>query len=258
MWRPQLERVPQGWRYLAPDLRGFGGSPRGPLRPTMDDYAADVEAVLDALEIETAGDRRPVDGRLHHFRPAPPRARALHEPSCSRTPRRRPTRRKAARAGARCPRSSGRRASARSPTRCCRSFSRDIADPRDRGRDDAPADRSEHRRGDRPRHPRDDGPARLDARPATHAAADAGDRRRGGRADAAGGQRAYSRRPGDRSWSCCRARAICPTSRRRRPSRRRSPISSPRPRCERRRSCWYFTVGLRPWFELWRPRSCWP
>jgi len=54
MWRPQLERVAQGWRYLAPDLRGFGGSPSGSLRPTIDDYAADIEAVLDALEIETA------------------------------------------------------------------------------------------------------------------------------------------------------------------------------------------------------------
>jgi len=54
MWRPQLERRAQGWRYVAPDVRGFGGSPSGSLRPTMDDYAADVEAVLDALEIETA------------------------------------------------------------------------------------------------------------------------------------------------------------------------------------------------------------
>ncbi len=24
MWRPQLERVPEGWRFIAPDLRGFG------------------------------------------------------------------------------------------------------------------------------------------------------------------------------------------------------------------------------------------
>src|SRR3954452_2942638 len=24
MWRPQLERVPAGWRMIAPDLRGFG------------------------------------------------------------------------------------------------------------------------------------------------------------------------------------------------------------------------------------------
>ena len=54
MWRPQLESVPQGWRYIAPDLRGFGGSPAGPEPPTMDDYAADLESVLDALGVETA------------------------------------------------------------------------------------------------------------------------------------------------------------------------------------------------------------
>ena len=24
MWRPQLERVPAGWRMIAPDFRGFG------------------------------------------------------------------------------------------------------------------------------------------------------------------------------------------------------------------------------------------
>jgi pimeloyl-ACP methyl ester carboxylesterase len=54
MWRPQLERRLQGWRYLAPDLRGFGASPAGSVRPGMDDYAADIEAVMDMLEIETA------------------------------------------------------------------------------------------------------------------------------------------------------------------------------------------------------------
>ena len=54
MWRPQLDAVPQGWRYVAPDLRGFGRSPAGRRPPTMDDYAADLESVLDALEIETA------------------------------------------------------------------------------------------------------------------------------------------------------------------------------------------------------------
>ena len=54
MWRPQLERVPQGWRYIAPDVRGFGAFSSGPLEVGMDDYAADVEAVMDALEIESA------------------------------------------------------------------------------------------------------------------------------------------------------------------------------------------------------------
>jgi len=55
MWRPQLEHIPQGWRFVAPDLRGFG-----PLRPavsgplSMTDYASDVEALLDALQLDRA------------------------------------------------------------------------------------------------------------------------------------------------------------------------------------------------------------
>jgi 3-oxoadipate enol-lactonase len=55
MWQAQLEQVPQGWRFLAPDLRGFGRSRpdvSGPL--TMGDYASDVGALLDALELERA------------------------------------------------------------------------------------------------------------------------------------------------------------------------------------------------------------
>jgi 3-oxoadipate enol-lactonase len=54
MWRPQLERAPQGWRFLAPDLRGFGGSPLPSASGTrtIADYAADVEALLDSLEID--------------------------------------------------------------------------------------------------------------------------------------------------------------------------------------------------------------
>jgi len=57
MWRPQLERVPEGWRLIAPDLRGFGfgqqPAPDAPA-PTMDDFAADVSEVLDALKIDPA------------------------------------------------------------------------------------------------------------------------------------------------------------------------------------------------------------
>jgi pimeloyl-ACP methyl ester carboxylesterase len=60
MWRPQLERVPEGWRFIAPDFRGFG---RSAVRPdaapldgavTIDDYAADVFALFDALAIDEA------------------------------------------------------------------------------------------------------------------------------------------------------------------------------------------------------------
>ena len=56
MWRPQLERVPEGWRFIAPDLRGFGRSlpPEGGSDMTMDDYAADVLCLMDGLEIEDA------------------------------------------------------------------------------------------------------------------------------------------------------------------------------------------------------------
>lgn len=56
MWRPQLEHVPDGWRYIAPELPGFGGSPPPPAlaKPTMNDYADDVRALLDALGLERA------------------------------------------------------------------------------------------------------------------------------------------------------------------------------------------------------------
>jgi pimeloyl-ACP methyl ester carboxylesterase len=59
MWLPQLARVPQGWRYIAPDIRGFRGA--GPAyedaalaNASMDDYADDVLALMDHLDIETA------------------------------------------------------------------------------------------------------------------------------------------------------------------------------------------------------------
>ena len=62
MWRPQLDRVPESWRFIAPDLRGFGRSlpPKGGSHnvhegdTSMDDYAADVLALMDGLEIESA------------------------------------------------------------------------------------------------------------------------------------------------------------------------------------------------------------
>lgn len=55
MWRPQLEAVPNGWHYIAADLPGFGGEEReGTVAPGMDDFAADVEGLLDAMEIDRA------------------------------------------------------------------------------------------------------------------------------------------------------------------------------------------------------------
>jgi pimeloyl-ACP methyl ester carboxylesterase len=54
MWRPQLERVPDGWRYIAPDVRGFGRTPAAAGAPSMEAYAEDVQAVMDSLELEMA------------------------------------------------------------------------------------------------------------------------------------------------------------------------------------------------------------
>jgi pimeloyl-ACP methyl ester carboxylesterase len=63
MWRPQLAAAPAGWRFIAPDLRGFGGSSRvlgdgARQRPvpatTIDDYARDVLALMEAVGIDSA------------------------------------------------------------------------------------------------------------------------------------------------------------------------------------------------------------
>jgi pimeloyl-ACP methyl ester carboxylesterase len=54
MWRPQLEAVPAGWRFIAPHLRGFGAGPPPDRGLSMDDYAADVLALMDALTIDEA------------------------------------------------------------------------------------------------------------------------------------------------------------------------------------------------------------
>ncbi|HEX5475240.1 MAG TPA: alpha/beta fold hydrolase [Vicinamibacterales bacterium] len=58
MWRPQLDAVPDGWRFIAPDLPGFRGpgstaaSRPAPAPATMDAYARYVGRLLDALDIE--------------------------------------------------------------------------------------------------------------------------------------------------------------------------------------------------------------
>jgi 3-oxoadipate enol-lactonase len=58
-WLPQFGRLRPGWRFIAPDLRGFRGA--GPAfeqvgleRQTIDDYAADVFELMTHLEIPRA------------------------------------------------------------------------------------------------------------------------------------------------------------------------------------------------------------
>jgi 3-oxoadipate enol-lactonase len=49
MWRTQLESVPEGWRFIAPDLAGFGASADHPGRPSIDDFAQDLDELADYL-----------------------------------------------------------------------------------------------------------------------------------------------------------------------------------------------------------------
>ncbi|MGQ0733968.1 MAG: alpha/beta fold hydrolase [Acidobacteriota bacterium] len=53
MWEGQVKALPPGWRLIAPDLRGFGGSTiaEPDEAPTMDDYASDVIDLLHELEL---------------------------------------------------------------------------------------------------------------------------------------------------------------------------------------------------------------
>ena len=54
MWEGQQRFLSnQGWRVIAPHLRGFDGDPREPGQ-SVDDYAGDVIDLLDALHIQDA------------------------------------------------------------------------------------------------------------------------------------------------------------------------------------------------------------
>jgi 3-oxoadipate enol-lactonase len=54
IWRPQLEAVPRGWRFIAPDLRGFGGSTIDRIDLGMDHYASDIVRLMDTLALQQA------------------------------------------------------------------------------------------------------------------------------------------------------------------------------------------------------------
>jgi len=50
LWRPQLDAVPEGWRFIAPDLRGFGPLPADvELVRDVDGHAHDLIALADHL-----------------------------------------------------------------------------------------------------------------------------------------------------------------------------------------------------------------
>lgn len=53
LWRPQTERAPTGWRFITPDLPGFGRSRLEPAK-SMEEIAKAVLEVLDAERIERA------------------------------------------------------------------------------------------------------------------------------------------------------------------------------------------------------------
>jgi pimeloyl-ACP methyl ester carboxylesterase len=54
MWEPQFAFAGKGWRVIAPQLRGMDGGSADPPATSMDDHAADVIDLLDALHIEDA------------------------------------------------------------------------------------------------------------------------------------------------------------------------------------------------------------
>jgi pimeloyl-ACP methyl ester carboxylesterase len=59
MWLPQLRAMPEGWAAVAPDFRGFGEStPDGAdavrEEARLEDYAADVLALMDAIGVSRA------------------------------------------------------------------------------------------------------------------------------------------------------------------------------------------------------------
>jgi len=49
-WRPFISRLPTGWRVVAPDLRGCGRSSRPASGYRIGQYAADLDALLEAVK----------------------------------------------------------------------------------------------------------------------------------------------------------------------------------------------------------------
>jgi len=54
MWEPQLALAGQGWRVIAPHMRGFDGGTADAPASSVDDFAGDVIDLLDALHVKDA------------------------------------------------------------------------------------------------------------------------------------------------------------------------------------------------------------
>jgi 3-oxoadipate enol-lactonase len=54
MWEGQQTLALGGWRVIAPDFRGMHGGENDPPAASVDDYAADVVDLLDALHVDDA------------------------------------------------------------------------------------------------------------------------------------------------------------------------------------------------------------
>jgi 3-oxoadipate enol-lactonase len=54
MWEPQIGLADLGWQIIAPDLRQCGEPNDDPPAASVDDYAADIVSLLDALHVERA------------------------------------------------------------------------------------------------------------------------------------------------------------------------------------------------------------
>src|SRR6476660_3782576 len=52
MWHTQIELLSSRFLVIAPDLRGFGGSPAVAGTATMEQMADDLAALLDALDVD--------------------------------------------------------------------------------------------------------------------------------------------------------------------------------------------------------------
>ena len=52
MWEPQVSALSAAHRLIVPDLRGFGASSLGATPTSLDQYADDLAALLDDLDLK--------------------------------------------------------------------------------------------------------------------------------------------------------------------------------------------------------------